>query len=270
MDPEINSTAEVVERLAKQTIQIEAVWIEETAVPLVLIPNGMTLVELKDKLSAPLRIERKETFIALESFTRYVNVHKTAASQIRMDRAGNAQAILDGVMALNPSWESHRATFSLTYSVRWFEWHQKNKKSFSQKDFAEWIEDRARDFVAPKAGAMLDIARTLEAEGASKFNSALKEENNDVKFGFERTTNIKAGIKGDLTVPSRFTISIPVLEGEEPRVIELRLRYDLTEGKLTLSFDLLNLQQILDEVRQSVAVVIANETTLRPFLVGSI
>lgn len=271
MDPEINSTAEVIERLAKQTTEIKVVWPSgDDSVPLILIPEGMSLCDIQDKLPAPLRIARKESFIALESFTRYINVHKSKASQVRMDRAGNAQAILDGVMEQNPSWEGHRATFSLTYSVRWFEWHQKNKKSFSQKEFAEWIEDRARDFIAPKAAAMLDIARTLDVEQASKFLSATKEDGGTFKFGYERTTKAKAGEKGDLDVPSRFTISIPVLEGEEPRIIELRLRYNLCEGVLTISFDIQNLQQILDEVRQSVAVTIANDTGLKPYLVATL
>lgn len=266
-----NNIAETVERLTQESNRIEILRADgEDSVPFVVIPDDMRIHELKDNRPAPLRIERKETFIALESFTRYVNAHKSKASQIRMDRAGNALAILDGVMEQKPSWESHRATFSLTYSVRWNEWHSKNKKSFSQKEFAEFIEDHARDFIAPKAGAMLDIARTLEAEGSANFKSALKEENNDVKFGFERTTTIKAGQKGDLTVPSRFTISVPVLEGEEPRPVEMRLRYALNEGVLTLSFDILDLATILDDVRKSVAVTIANETSLVPFIVASL
>lgn len=237
--------------------------------PYLLVPDGMSVQDLEHLLPAPLRIRTSSAFIALESFTRYVNSFKTDATAISVTKKGDAIATIDASKKDAPAWHGHNAQFHVTYSDRWTLWDGRTKKGFTQRELAEFVEDNTTDFFKPEAGAMLDIARSLEIEQNSKATNAIKDfKTGDVSFSFERTTTAKAGTKGDATVPSQFTIQIPILEGEKPRPVEIRLRFELEEGKVRFNLEILRRTQLLDEVRRSIFATIKNETSIEPFLVA--
>lgn len=265
MSDENTNIAETVERLTLASQ--EPSLVEEH--PYLILNQGQTVADLESYLPAPLRNRTNITFISTESFNTYVNIHKDTGSRVELQRSGNAVAVLDGSQRDQPEWEQHRASFRLTYSERWLVWDSQNRKTFTQKQFAEFIEDNTPDFFAPSGGEMLDIARTLEGEVSSKFTAAEKDfSTGDVKFSFEKTTTAKAGSKGDLTVPSKFTIMVPILEGETPRNIELRLRWEITgDGRPTFSFEILKRTQLRDEVRRSIFAAIKNNTGVEIYLV---
>lgn len=267
MDTETrNNVAETTERLVKAG-QIGKIQTLEKHPFMLFERGGYEVHDLEKYLDAPLRINKNITFLSIESFNRYVNVHKQKGTRIHLRRTGNAEAILDGAEPTFPSWETHIANFTLTYSERWMLWDSRNKKEFSQKDFAEFIEDNTRDFFAPTGGQMLDSARSLEGEVTSKFTSAYKDPSTgDVKFAFDRTTTARAGQKGDLELPSKFTLNLPVLEGEEPRQVELRLRWNIEDGHPKFSYEILKRTELLEGVRRSIFAMIKNETAIEPYL----
>lgn len=237
--------------------------------PAILVPSGMVVVDLEYMLPAPTRIKKTEVFISLESFIRYVNAFKLPGTFIRLKRSGDMTAVIDAPLKHIPEWGQHLAEFKATYSERWALWDDiVNEETLSQSKFAEFIEDNTTDFFAPKAGEMLDIARTLELAQNCKFASALKDvSKGDVSLSFERNTLAKAGEKGDLSIPSKFTIMIPVLEGEQSQAIELRLRYELKDGHVTFSFEILRRQQLLNDVLRAVHAAVKNETAITPFMI---
>lgn len=239
----------------------------EDGVPFVIVPQHYKLESLENLLSNPSRIRKSQEFIALESFNRYVNKFKQPDSRVMVSAGGNAVAILDGSSPTEPMWESHSATFRVTHSDRFRTWDGSNKKPFAQRQFAEFVEDNIADFSSPKGAAMLDIAKTLHAEQNSTFKSAVRLENGDVHFEYQKNTTARAGQKDEVDIPSEFTISIPVLEGESTRLIPVRLRYELAEGKLSFHYEILRRSALMEEVRRSIYAEIANETGIEPFLV---
>lgn len=225
--------------------------------------------DLEKLLPAPLRIKRAIKLISLESFTEYVNRFKNKDTEVQLKRNGGAVALIDAPAPDQPHWAEHSAEFVVTYSEHWNRWDSRAKQgAMNQKTFAEFVEDNYADFVAPKGADMLDIAKTLHVEQNSKFLSAIRLESGDVHFDYEKTTQAKVGQRDELDVPSQFTIQIPILESEEPRQIEVRLRYDLTEGRLTFSIEILRRTVLLEEVRRSIEATITNETKIKPFLVA--
>lgn len=269
MIDEEKNIAQTIANLARLSGDAQAISPDDS---LIVVPDGCTIHDVESYLVQPRRIKKDTVFISLESFIRYVNTFKTPGSYIHVDRNGNAKCVLDGAhrlaTGLVPAWEDHKARYSMKYSVQWNVWYQSNRRNMSQREFASFIENNQPDFLSPAGAHMLDIARTLDAEQNANFKSAIRMENNDVNLSFERTTTVKAGQSGDLPIPVLFTIQVPILEGEEPRQIEIRLRIDLDDGKLKFSYEIMRLQQMLDGVVRSIYATIANATQITPFLVA--
>lgn len=274
MIQENNNFAATIEFLADRANAIRMISAEAAAgavSALAVLPKDSRVEDLEQFLPKPRRIRKNIGFISIESFIRYVNEFKGSGTRILVDRSGNAHCVLDGhhVEAGDPvpAWGDHIARFQMKYSPQWAVWSQHNKRKFSQREFAGFIEDNIPDFLSPAGAHMLDVAKTLDAEQSSNFKSAIRTEDNDVNVSFERTTNLKAGQNGDMIIPHMFTISVPVIEGESPRAIEVRLRIDLDDGKLSISYEILRLQQLMDAVVRSIYATIANATEVTPFLV---
>jgi len=240
----------------------------ENGTPFVILPPGHSIHDLEELLPAPERIRVTTRFISLESFMRYVNEFKQEGTTVYISPDGSAKGIIDGPSKGAPRWGQHIAHFTPTYSDRWRTWDALHKRAQGQKQFAEFVEDNNADFVAPPGADMLDIAQTLQAEQSAVFESGIRTDSGNVSLSYKKTTTAKAGQRGDLQIPSMFAIRLPILEGEPARTIEMRLRYDLTEGKLTLTYEILRRTALLEEVRRSIYASIANENDLEPFLVA--
>jgi len=236
--------------------------------PYVIVKHDNRVEDLEKFLPNPLRTKRAMKLLALASFIEYVNHFKRAGTEIHVRRGGSALALIDAPTPDEPRWAEHSAEFIVTYSDRWKTWDDRNKQNMNQRQFAEFVEDNTADFVAPSGGEMLDIARTLHAEQSSNFKSGIRLENGDVSLAYEKTTVGKAGQRGDLEIPSVFQIQVPILEGEPARLVDIRLRYDLVEGKLTFNFEIIRRTALLEDVRRSIWATIANEVKLTPFLVA--
>lgn len=235
--------------------------------PYLIVPDGYRIEELEKFLPQPDRIRQSPTFISLASFSRYVNDFKQDGTTIFISTAGNATAVIDGPSKGVPRWREHTASYAVTYSERWAVWDRNAKKTFSQLSFAQFVEDNNVDFIKPLGGDMLDMARTLEAEQNSTFKSGLRLDNGDVQLGYTKTTAAKAGQNGSMEIPSLCQIAIPVLESEAPRIIDLRLRYDLAEGKITFSYEIIRRAALLEQVRRFILSTITSDTNLEPFLI---
>lgn len=137
-----------------------------------------------------------------------------------------------------PEFASHRVSYQMLHDERWKIWIAKNDKPFTQEEFAEFIEDNRRDVTVPDGGTMMEIASRLEATVNVNFASATNLGNGQRQLRYEET--VKAGIPtaGNMEVPESFTIRIPVFFGEEPVSIEARLRFRISQGKLTFQYKL--------------------------------
>lgn len=235
--------------------------------PYVLVKHDNRVEDLEKFLPNPLRTKRAIKLIALLSFISYVNRFKVDGTEIHIRTGGGAIALIDAPTPEEPHWAEHSAEFIVTYSDRWKTWDGKNKQNMTQRQFAEFVEDNTVDFVSPSGGDMLDIAKTLHAEQSSNFKSGIRLENGDVSLAYEKTTIGKAGQRGDLEIPSVFQIQVPILEGEPSRLVDIRLRYELVEGKLTFNIEIIRRTALLEEVRRSIFATIANEVKIQPYLV---
>ena len=144
-----------------------------------------------------------------------------------------------------PRWGQHRVRLDLKHSEEWIRWmaHNGQKNKMTQLEFGEFIEDRQPDIVEPNAATMLELARSLTAKTEMDFSSAVRMNNGSVQFRYTEQVKGTFGA-GNLEVPEKFVIAIPVYLGLPREHITVRLRYRVLEGKLTFWIDLLQVEAI--------------------------
>jgi uncharacterized protein YfdQ (DUF2303 family) len=263
------TNADAVNELAVAAMEVR----EAGGIPFVTVPNGFKVESLEGYLEQPARVRTTLAFAGLVSALSYINRFKDEGSVVLLKRDGSFEAVLDyhepaKALENGARWGTHRAQFKPTFSERWMVWFNAHKRPMDQRAFAEFVEDNAADFLAPSGGAMLDVARTLEAKQSVNFKSGIRTDNGDVSLVFEETTVAKAGQRGDLSIPSQFTIGIPVLLGEEPRPVEVRLKYVVKDGVVVFSIEILRLAAVLELITREIGASVKNATGIEPLLVA--
>jgi len=129
--------------------------------------------------------------------------------------------------------DRHRARLSLRPSEEWRRWDKFEGELHPQAEFAAFLEENAADILDPEAATMIEISRDLEATQGASFKSSTRLENGDRKFVYETEMHVK----GDLHVPQRFKLSIPLFQGEGPVELDAALRFRVTPDGLLLGFE---------------------------------
>lgn len=86
--------------------------------------------------------------------------------------------------------------------------------------------------------------------------------NGQVDFKYQEEIQGSAGANGNIKVPERFFIGIPVFEGGDPYKLEAKLRWRLNDGKLTMWFELVRDHKVLEAAFQDIWKKIAEETQI--------
>ncbi len=236
-----------------------------------VIPEGYKVHSLEslqytDYAEAPHRKKGNVELQDPKSFIEYWNLFHDEDSRIfgGLDHLW-IKAVLDyhRVGEKPPRWGQHTVTLRVKPSDEWNIWFGQNGKKREQVDFAEFIEDNTPDIIDPSAATMLEVARTLSAKNNVEFSSGIRLDNGQVKLTY--TEEIKGSYgTGDVEVPERFTIRIPVFNGTAPVEIVARLRYRLNGGRIAFWYDLLRptailragFQKVVEQVEQATKSVV--------------
>jgi uncharacterized protein YfdQ (DUF2303 family) len=257
--------------------------------PFLLVPDGVQLKFLESTLPHPTRRKGVVTLHDAASFVAYVTRYADATSIVFSDLQQLAwTAVLDyhaaaGVVvtpdAAGPSgvaiaatgaagWGQHRATFATRPTAEWKAWTGKNGKPTTQVDFARFLEDHLPDIAMPDGAVVLEVARTLEAHTAVKFASSVRLDNGEYVMQYEETITGTAK-KGTVQIPSSFTLALRPFEGAAVRSIEARFRYRIASGELTLWYDLLRPEVVLEEAFATLRAQVADGIGTVPLLAGT-
>lgn len=267
---------ESVSQLAIASTEIKRVAPE--GVPFVLVPDGTTVEELEHLLERPMKLERAQTCFDVASFVRYIEVFKTPSTIIFANLCNGAafEAILDyhGLVAGKPvpSWCTHRAAYSAEQSVEWARWWQHNKQWLSQADFADHIENNQTDIrvkegaAYPSGAEMLEIATSLRSKTNVDFASGLRLANGNVQLVYEENSEAKAGQKGELKVPEKFLLGLAVFRNDTVYAVEVRLRFQIREKKLSFRYELVNPHLVVEDAGRGLLKQIQAGTKIEPFL----
>src|SRR5690606_11399767 len=93
-----------------------------------------------------------------------------------------------------------------------------NGGTFSQTEFALFLEDNERVFQSPSGADLLELVTTLEGKNNVRFNTAVRLSNGKAKLDYEEDVELRGGVgTGQIEVPTELICKIiPFENGPEP------------------------------------------------------
>ena len=205
-------------------------------------PTGVEQVDLTGERyrDTPARKTGTTTVRDVASFLAYYDKHCDDGSEVYADAEKlTVTAVLDAHQAASARFGQHRLVLALRKTPAWTTWVRYSGQLLAQEEFAEHIEDRLADIVTPAAATMLEVAQSISATTSAAFGSSVRLHSGERRLTYTEETTARAGGKGELTIPERFTLGIVPFEGAEGYKLEARFRYRISrDGKLTLGYKL--------------------------------
>ena len=234
-------------------------------IPYVITPRDYTAVKLEEMLPAPVRKRGKVITTDTDSFIFYTCKHgQEGRTVICADIDAEASqfnlvAVLDdnGSTVSDTQWREHRCQFAPDQAVEWKRWIGKNRQTFSQAEFATWLEDNLGDIAAvpnmPTGADILQMALGFEANANKRLRSKINLQSGGVQFEF--VDDEDKDTRTSMKVFQRFTLGLPVFEGSSSAYpLEARLKYREKEGKVSFWFELIRPDRVFkDAVKDELA-----------------
>lgn len=219
-----------------------------------VIPEGQErfIIDLEAEreylLDRPRRKTGSYSVADATSLLAYLSKHGTPDTELWADpQAYAVTAVVNAHAEVSAGHGDHRAVLALRKTKPWTAWATHDRKMLPQLAFAEHIEDRLPDIVSPPAADMLELVQTFTAKRGISFESSKALSTGLVQLEYRETVEAKAGQKGRLDIPQRFTLRMVPFEGGRPQDISARLRYRINDGALTLGYFLDRPEDVLDE-----------------------
>jgi uncharacterized protein YfdQ (DUF2303 family) len=227
-------------------------------------PDAAIIRDVSDehdlKVGSPRYIKQAPTLQTQDSLVDYVNRFKGADTILFADiGADTIVALIDYHAAKQAAHVAHRASLVLARSEEWRLWTDISGKLKPQLEFARFIEENAADVRAPSAGELLDACRDLQVHRKVNFIKAVRTQSDNENFEYSEETNA-TGKRGELEIPTKFVLGLPVYFGEPETEVHAFLRWKLDEGALTLGIQLHRLEHIRQSVFRMIVMAVAERT----------
>ena len=234
-----------------------------------VIPEGHKLVSLKEyqEYEKPIKKHGTLSVIDVPGIAGYFNRFKDEDSMIFGNPDKNTfTGILDFHRedAEDGRDGKHRVVYILRTTERWDTWFVANKTAMSQEAFAAFIEENLPDIYAPNdqptfpaAADMLEVSRTLQVTGGHQFEQRTNLKDGSRVFSYVENNSGVAGPKGELSVPDRFAIKLPIYMNQPPVTVECRLRYRINNGKMSMWYDMFRIDELLNKEFESARLAVA-------------
>lgn len=288
MDFNVKEAIEKVASLSEATLH----WMGPQpagTVPLFAVPNGSTLQSVKKLLDEyqdrPDRRVGTDKVQDLKTLIEWTNRHKDAGSVVFCDTTRDKPNLLTIVDYHHEAtaeksgdetarFRAFRALYEFPLSEQWKAWKKVDGVVMDQADFAEFLEDRALDLIAPdigQDGAGVEIKKlppqVAQLLGLLGGRCALPQDIITLSKGLSITANARTAQRIDvntgegslmfeeqhvgdggqkITVPKLFMICIPVFDKAPFHYrIPVRIRYRLSGG-IKWIFTLFGADDVID------------------------
>lgn len=242
-------------------------------IPHVALPDSVKITEIEKLLPSPVRARGTVTFTTLGSFIAYYQKYAPAFTPLL-----TAKNRSDGIElqctfdyhdvtgdAVQPEWGQFIAVCKFPTDLKIQGWLDGSGRYISQADFANLLELRLKDIVAPDAATMLEVVSHLEATKNAHVKSHVRLATGAYSFGWDEDIKFKAGI-GATEVPFEFTINVPLFRHGPKINIPCKIRYSLTrEDGLNLAYLIMNIQDYKDKAFEDVIEKVETETKQRVY-----
>lgn len=227
--------------------------------PFMLSTANMKVEDLEKFLPAPHRVRQSMAAQSVSSMVDYLNHRKTDDTVIFADTTGRkVLAVIDYHSKSNdPSWATHKVTYTPELSREFKAWQAQNNKGMTQEVFADWLEERTEDIVEPAGGRILEIANKLQIVKQVVFGQSQKLASGEFQITYNEENQ-----KGTIEIPEKIKVGIPVFHRGLAYTIDARLRYRLNNGAVTFTYKLVEPEHLLETCFDKVVMEIAEKTNL--------
>lgn len=235
-----------------------------------VLPADFELTELTDERRLAPWPRQRITVDNRASLSAYANRFSTDRSVLIADYdRGQISARLDwhphnkGADHGDAAPDAHSVTLKLRLSEEFSRWNAFAGKQHPQEEFARFLEENASDIAAPDPATMIEISRDFEATVGQSYKTSVRLDNGDRRLVFETETKAQNGV----IVPQKFTLAIPIYNGEEPDQLNCLFRWRANgAGGVTLGFEWHRLEYQRRAHFAQIAFAAAEETGLPVFM----
>lgn len=233
-----------------------------------------TLIDFEGTQDHPRQRRGTVRVADLDSFLAYLDDHKDDRTTVWVSPDGRKMiGVLDDHApgedddTARAGWGRHRVEYDLMLSPEWEFWKRLDGDLVEQETFAEHIEDGSGEIVNPNAATMLEVATYFQATRGGAFKSAKLLTSGAVQLTNDVEVAAKAGVSGQLEVPSEFELAIAPYVGGQPYKVRAHFRYRIPGGggSLRLGYKLVRPADILRDARDELAAKV-REAHPRTFL----
>lgn len=256
------------------------------------VPDGWSIESARQHLDETLeRPRRRKGVAALQTLESFIAHTKRFAGPSSALFAVESPPALWSVIDYHAagfespaSFGCHRATYKFSLSDEWGAWQSMNEVTMTQKEFAEFIEDRITDIADPShakdSAALRELLELLGTQFATpsrllelsrglsvRQNNRVKQSQNlatgEASIVFETSLESEAGEA--LKVPGAFLIGVPVFKHGAMYRLAARLRFRVTNGSIGWSYKLHNASRALEHAFLEACDMATKETGLPLF-----
>ena len=135
-------------------------------------------------------------------------------------------------------WRDHRATFAAVYTPEFAKWLANDKRSMTQTEFAEFIEDNIVDLQGEESTNLLTVASTIQATTGINFSSAKRLQDGQTQLVYNELIDAKAGENGQMKIPKVVTLGLRIFKNGSGYAITARLKYRIHSGTVKFWYEL--------------------------------
>jgi uncharacterized protein YfdQ (DUF2303 family) len=257
------SEVEAIEKIVRNSKQVQ-VNVGNTDQCFAVKPDQFTVLEsLEQFQAAPYRIRATQTFNDATSFMHYVTRFKTEQTILIQSDNDTIVAHLDYHDGENqkPSWNTHKAILKCAIDELFQAWLLRDGKLIEQADFAEFLEMNTLGVIEPSTADLIEVSRTLVANSTVNFRSGIRTQNGDTQLQYDKITTAGAGEKGEMSIPEKIVVKLPIFQGCAPSIIVMRLFYRIGESdrKLRFRVQIVEKTKLLEEARKLMRDLVTEE-----------
>lgn len=229
-------------------------------------PHEIQIADLERYLANPRRLHESITLHTPAALGAFVAAFKVDGTALYADlEARTIVGVLNGSVKGQAGWNDHRASLELRHTPDWKHWASKDGQLTGQVAFAEHIEEGLDAIVDPPAADMLELAQSFEAKQSVQFRQANRLQDGQRQLVYDEAIDAKAGTKGSIDIPEFFTLGLAPFEGCDPYKIQARLRYRISEGRLTIGYKLVRPDEVLRATFDDIVATVEKATGLTAF-----
>lgn len=244
----------------------------------VAIPKGWQMQQFDNEalFPNPRRAKAQAHFTEVPSFLAYVKRHADASSVVWCSFDPQTfnlgfTAVIDEHAKASPGWRAHTAQLRPQFSAEWKAWKSKDRESFAQVPFAEWLQEHEDDIAAanglPTSLQMHQMATEFVANEEHTLKSTVRLQSGGVRLTY--IADPDKGTTESMQMFEKFALGIPVFHGGSAWSITARLKYRNNAGRVSFFYELVRADRVHEGAAKELIEQIKAGLEGVPLLMGS-